>query len=258
MKAVILAGGYGSRLSEETTVRPKPMVEIAGRPILWHIMKIYSAHGINDFVICCGYKGWMIKQYFANYFLYGCDIHLDLAANRLEVLNNRVEPWSITLVETGLETATGGRLKRAREYIEDEAFCFTYGDGVADLDITDVIRFHREQDVLATLTSVQPPARFGALDFDETHTRIRRFKEKKYGSESWVNGGFFVIEPDAIDYVEDDSQMWEHVPMEKLADQGQLAVYKHTGFWRCMDHLSDKVQLEKLWDSGQPPWKIWE
>jgi glucose-1-phosphate cytidylyltransferase len=257
MKAVILAGGYGSRLSEETSVRPKPMVEIGGRPILWHIMKIYAAHGITEFVVCCGYKGYMIKQYFAEYFLHSRDVRIDLAENRIEVLNNRSEPWTVTLLDTGLETATGGRLRRVREHLGDETFCFTYGDGVSDVDITRTIAFHRDQGVLATLTSVQPPSRFGALVFDPSHTRIQRFKEKLAGAESWINGGFFVLEPAVVDLVTKDSEMWEHAPMEKLAEQGQLGVFRHFGFWRCMDHLSDKMALEELWASGDPPWKVW-
>jgi glucose-1-phosphate cytidylyltransferase len=257
MKSVILAGGYGSRLSEETTVRPKPMVEIGGKPILWHIMKIYEAHGITDFIICCGYKGDMIKEYFADYFLHASDLRFDLKNNKMEVLNCHAEPWTVTLVDTGLETATGGRLRQVASYLGDEAFCFTYGDGVSDVHIRDVIAFHREQGVLVTVTAVQPPARFGALVFDESGTRVRRFKEKQSGSESWVNGGFFVIEPAAIEYITEDAQMWEFAPLERLAQEGQLAAFRHDGFWRCMDHLSDKVQLEGMWDSGAPPWKVW-
>lgn len=257
MQSVILAGGYGSRLSEETTVRPKPMVEIGGRPILWHIMKIYSAFGINDFIICCGYKGHMIKEYFANFLYRESDLRVDLRHNRFEVLNRNVEPWTVTLVDTGLTTATGGRLRRVRSYL-DGPFCFTYGDGVGNVDIGEVIRFHQRQNVLVTLTSVQPPARFGALEFDASQTRVEAFKEKKDGSEWWVNGGFFVVEPEAIDFVDADDQMWEAEPMERLAERQQLAVYKHHGFWRCMDHLSDKVALERLWEGGNPPWKVWE
>lgn len=258
MKAVILAGGYGSRLSEETTVRPKPMVEIGGRPILWHIMKIYAAHGIRDFVICTGYKGHMIKEYFANYFMQSSDICFDLAENRMEVLVNRAEPWRVTLVDTGLETATGGRLLRARQYIGEETFCFTYGDGLCNVDIQDLIRFHRAKGLLVTLTAVQPPGRYGAFDLTDDETRVHWFKEKVKGDRSWVNGGFFVVEPAAIDYVEHDRVMWEAKPMERLAGEGQLAAYKHEGFWRCMDHLSDKVQLEAIWNEGSAPWKVWE
>lgn len=258
VKAVILAGGYGSRLSEETTVRPKPMVEVGGRPILWHIMKIYEAHGITDFVICCGYKGYMIKQYFADYYLHSSDLRFDLASNRMDLLNHRPEAWTVTLVDTGLTSGTGGRLRRIREHVAEGTFCVTYGDGVTDAPIGKIVEFHREQGALATLTAVQPPARFGALDFDPGETRIRAFKEKKQGSDTWVNGGFFVMEPAALDTITADEQMWEAAPMENLAERDQLAVYKHRGFWRCMDHLSDKMTLESLWESGSPPWKVWE
>lgn len=257
MKAVILAGGYGSRLSEETTVRPKPMVEVGGQPILWHIMKIYAAHGIRDFVICCGYKGHMIKQYFVDYYLHTSDLRFDLATNSMELLNHNPEDWRVTLVDTGLTSGTGGRLRRAREYLDNETFCMTYGDGVTDAPIGDIIAFHRDQKAMATLTAVQPPARFGALDLDEGQTRIRAFQEKKAGSDSWVNGGFFVIEPEALDTIAADEEMWEASPMEQLAARDQVAVYRHRGFWRCMDHLSDKMKLETLWNEGNPPWKVW-
>lgn len=257
MKAVILAGGYGSRLSEETTIRPKPMVEIGGRPMLWHIMKIYSHYGINDFIICCGYKGHMIKEYFTNYFLFGGDVRVDLQQNKLEVLKNRTEPWTVTCVETGLETATGGRLRRIREYLDDEPFCFTYGDGVCDVDIGSVVEFHQQEGTLATLTAVQPPARYGAFDLNDADHRVHFFKEKVKGDGTWINGGFFVIEPSAIDYIEDDMMMWEFDPLERLAREGQLSAFRHGGFWRCMDHLSDKMHLEDAWASGAPPWKVW-
>jgi glucose-1-phosphate cytidylyltransferase len=257
MKTVILAGGFGSRLSEETHVKPKPMVEIGGKPILWHIMKIYAKHGVSDFVICCGYKGYMIKEYFANYFLYQSDCRFELKTNRMTVLENGVEDWSVTLIDTGERTMTGGRLKRVREYIGNETFCLTYGDGVSDIDISAVIRFHQEQKVLATLTAAQPPGRFGALTLGNEQTYVHEFREKPGGDGAWVNGGFFVLEPGAIDYVTDDSTIWEREPLERLARDGNLAAYKHRGFWHPMDSLRDKVFLEELWNSGNPPWKVW-
>ncbi len=257
MKAVILAGGYGTRLAEETGVRPKPMVEIGGMPILWHIMKIYARYGIRDFIICCGYKGYMIKEFFANYLVRNSDIRVDLARQRVEVLKPAVEPWSVTLVDTGEQCGTGGRLRRVREYLGNARFCFTYGDGVADVDLEATLRFHEQEQVLATLTAVQPPARYGALDLAPEHARVRMFKEKRGEEHAWVNGGFFVLEPAALDYVTDDSQMFEGPPMERLAAEGQLAAYRHHGFWRCMDHLSDKIHLEDLWASGHAPWKTW-
>ena len=254
MKAVILAGGLGSRISEETIVRPKPMVELGGMPVLWHIMKIYSHHGIHDFVVCLGYKGYMIKEYFANYFLHMSDVTFDLRNNKLEVHQNLSEPWSVTLVDTGQSTQTGGRLKRVRKYI-DGTFCFTYGDGLSDVDITDLLAFHRQQGTQATLTAVQPPGRFGVIDFEEE--KIAAFQEKPPGDGGWVNGGFFVLEPEVIDRIEGDSTAWEREPLEGLAKAGQLSAYKHSGFWQPMDTLRDRTYLEGLWTSGQAPWKVW-
>lgn len=256
MKAVILAGGLGSRLSEETIVRPKPMVELGGRPILWHIMKIYSHFGINDFVVCLGYKGYMIKEYFANYFLHMSDVTINLRNNELKVHQSSSEPWTVTLVDTGEETMTGGRLKRARAHVNEETFCFTYGDGVSDVDIKALIAFHREQGSFATLTAVQPPGRFGVIDMDEE--RIRAFAEKPPGEGSWINGGFFVLEPAIFDYIEGDQTTWEREPLERLARDGHLSAYKHAGFWQPMDTLRDKILLENLWNSGNPPWKVWQ
>lgn len=257
MKAVILAGGYGTRLSEETVIRPKPMVEVGDRPILWHIMKQYSAHGINDFVICCGYKGHMIKQYFAEYMLYTADMTIDLRENRMDVLSNETEPWTVTLVDTGENSMTGGRLRRVRQFIGEETFCFTYGDGVSDVDITALIAFHREQGKKATLTATQQPGRFGAFSLKESDTTIRSFHEKPKGDGAWINGGFFVLEPAAIDYVTADETVWEREPMEQLARDGELAAFRHEGFWQPMDTLRDKHVLEELWASGQAPWKQW-
>lgn len=257
MKAVILAGGLGSRISEETSVRPKPMVEIGGKPILWHIMKIYSHYGINDFVICCGYKGYVIKEYFANYFLHMSDITFDMSNNRMEVHQHYAEPWRVTLVDTGENTMTGGRLRRVRQYVEhDEAFCFTYGDGVSDVDIAKLIAFHREQGVDATLTATYPPGRFGALD---THAdKVTSFKEKPKGDGGMINGGFFVLSPKVIDLIDNDATLWEREPLEALAQAGQLAAFTHDGFWQPMDTLRDKILLEELWQSGKAPWKVWE
>ena len=256
MKAVILAGGLGTRLSEETSVRPKPMVEIGGKPILWHIMKIYSAHGIREFVICLGYKGYVIKEYFANYFLHMSDVTFDVAKNRMDVHNNSVEPWRVTLVDTGEATMTGGRLKRVAPYLRGEtAFCFTYGDGVGDIDIARTLRFHESHRRLATMTATQPPGRFGALDIDGDG--VRSFQEKPGGDGGWINGGFFVLSPAVIDYIEDDETMWERDPLERLAAEGQLMAYKHAGFWLPMDTLRDKQHLEDLWQSGKAPWKLW-
>jgi glucose-1-phosphate cytidylyltransferase len=256
MKAVILAGGLGTRISEETHLKPKPMVEIGGRPILWHVMKLYSAHGIHEFIICAGYKGYVIKEYFANYFLHMSDVTFDMTSNSMEVHNRRAEPWKVTIVDTGDETMTGGRLKRVRNYIGDETFCFTYGDGVGDVDITKALSFHSEKRKLATLTAVQPPGRFGALGINQSGI-VSRFEEKPEGDGAWINGGFFVLEPKAIDYVPDDLMPWERAPLENLAKDQQLAAYRHHGFWQPMDTLRDKIHLEELWESGEAPWKVW-
>jgi len=258
MKAVILAGGFGTRLSEETSVRPKPMVEIGGRPILWHIMKIYSTHGVNEFVICCGYKGGFIKEYFSNYFLRQSDVTFDLKKNEMKVHHNGVEPWKVTLVDTGFSTMTGGRIKRIKEHINDETFCMTYGDGVSNLDIQSLIKFHNAQNTFATLTAVQPPGRFGSFNLGYEQTKIDSFKEKPQGDGAWINGGFFVLEPEVFDYIEGDQTVWEKEPMESLANDGKLSAYKHKGFWQPMDTLRDKNYLEDLWNSENSPWKIWE
>jgi glucose-1-phosphate cytidylyltransferase len=255
MKAVILAGGLGTRISEETAMRPKPMVEVGGNPILWHIMKIFSAHGIQDFIICLGYKGYMIKEYFANYFLHMSDVTFDMVNNKMEVHQNHVEPWRVTLVDTGTETMTGGRLKRIRPYLDDEDFCFTYGDGVGDVNITELIAFHKDQTRLATLTATQPPGRFGAISLQQN--RITAFQEKPAGDSGWINGGFFVLSPKVIDYIAGDSTVWERDPMERLAKEGQLSAFLHNGFWQPMDTLRDKVRLEELWATGSAPWKVW-
>ena len=256
MKAVILAGGLGTRISEETSVKPKPMVEIGGKPILWHILKIYSSHGINDFVICCGYKGYVIKEYFANYFLHMSDVTLDMANNQMEVHQRYAEPWRVTLVDTGMDTMTGGRLKRVAPYVKDEeAFCFTYGDGVSDVNITELVEFHRTQKVKATLTATLPPGRFGALDLQGS--KVRSFKEKPKGDGAMINGGFFVLTPDVAGLIAGDETTWEQEPLESLARDGQLAIYRHYHFWQPMDSLRDKTQLEKHWESGKAPWKIW-
>lgn len=255
MKAVILAGGMGTRISEETATRPKPMVEIGGRPILWHIMKIYSAHGIHDFIVCLGYKGYIIKEYFANYFLHMSDVTFDIAKNTTQVHHNSAEPWCVTLVDTGENTMTGGRLKRVQSYLDDKEFCFTYGDGVGDVDIGALIGFHRHQGTLATLTAMQPPGRFGALNLDGH--RIASFEEKPRGDGGRINGGFFVLSPKVIDYIDGDDSIWEREPVEKLAREGQMSAYLHKGFWQPMDTLRDKNQLEELWASGKAPWKIW-
>ena len=255
MKAVILAGGKGTRIAEETSIKPKPMVEIGGRPILWHIMKIYSAHGINEFVICLGYKGYLIKEYFANYFLHTSDVTFDMVNNRMEVHRQHSEPWRVTLVDTGEDTQTGGRLKRIAEYLDDEAFCLTYGDGVGNIDITACIAHHRQQNRLGTVTAVQPPGRFGRLDINGPV--LSGFREKPQGDGDWINGGFFVLSPTVLDYIPGDHALWEKEPMERLAQEGQMAVYRHDGFWQPMDTLRDKNLLEDLWASGQAPWKNW-
>jgi glucose-1-phosphate cytidylyltransferase len=257
MKAVILAGGLGTRLSEETSTRPKPMVEIGGKPILWHIMKMYSAHGINDFVICCGYKGYVIKEYFANYFLHMSDVTFNMRDNNMEVHNKRAEPWNVTLVDTGENSMTGGRLLRVAEYVKDEdAFCFTYGDGVGDIDIAETIRFHKSHGKAATLTATYPPGRFGALDIH--NKQVMNFKEKPKGDGAMINGGFFVLTPKVLDYLKDDSSVWEQAPLMSLAEDGDLMAYQHQGFWQPMDTLRDKHLLEQLWESGKAPWKNWE
>ncbi|HIP53344.1 MAG TPA: glucose-1-phosphate cytidylyltransferase [Chromatiales bacterium] len=258
MKAVILAGGLGTRISEETSIRPKPMVEVGGMPILWHIMKIYSAHGINDFIVCLGYKGHIIKEYFANYFLYmSTDVTYDFEKNTTEIHANNAEPWRVTLVETGLNTMTGGRLRRVRDYLDDETFCLTYGDGVTNANISEEIAFHKKHGLKATLVGVQPPGRFGAFTLHHGGGRIESFREKPHGDGAWVNGGFFVLDPSVIDYIEGDSTVWEKAPMERLAEEGQLAAFRHEGFWQPMDTLRDKQYLESLWESGDAPWKIW-
>jgi glucose-1-phosphate cytidylyltransferase len=255
MKSVILAGGLGTRLSEETQSKPKPMVEIGGRPILWHVMKIYSAYGINDFIICAGYRGYTIKEYFANYFLHMSDVTFDMKSNSVEVQTRRSEPWRVTIVDTGESTMTGGRLKRVRSYLGDETFCFTYGDGVGDVDIAESIRFHRQQGLTATLTGVQPPGRYGALEIHGN--KVSRFQEKPEGDGGFINGGFFVMEPSAIDLIDGDDSIWERKPLETLAATGQLAIYRHAGFWQPMDTLRDKNHLEDLWSRGKAPWKKW-
>jgi glucose-1-phosphate cytidylyltransferase len=257
MQVVILAGGYGTRISEESAVRPKPMLEIGGRQILWHIMKIYLAHGLNDFVICCGYKGHVIKQFFRDYALDNADVRFDMRENTTQLLRSASEPWRITLVETGLETMTGGRLKRAADYLGDGPFCCTYGDGVGDVDIRALVEFHKSQKTLATVTAVQPPGRFGAFTLHAEDARVPSFKEKPGGDGAWINGGFFVLERKALDLVEGDQTVWEREPMETLAANGELSAFRHTGFWQPMDTLRDKQMLEGLWSSGKAPWKIW-
>jgi glucose-1-phosphate cytidylyltransferase len=257
MKAVILAGGLGTRLSEETATRPKPMVEIGGKPVLWHILKMYSHHGINDFVICCGYKGYVIKEYFANYFLHTSDVTFDMRSNEMQVHHKRAEPWRVTLVDTGETSMTGGRLHRVADYVRnEEAFCFTYGDGVSDIDIEATIAFHRDHGKAATLTATYPPGRFGALDIDRG--AVRSFKEKPKGDGALVNGGFFVLSPRVLSYLEDDATVWEREPLQKLAEDNQLMAFQHDGFWQPMDTLRDKQLLEELWNSGKAPWKKWD
>lgn len=256
MKAIILAGGLGTRLSEETHLKPKPMVEIGGYPILWHIMKLYSSHGINEFIICCGYKGYFIKEYFSNYYLHNADVSFDLEKGTSEIHRRGSEPWKVTLVDTGLETLTGGRLKRVAAYLEvGETFCFTYGDGVGDIDIRASIAFHKKNGKLATLTAVSPPGRFGALDIQDSS--VKRFMEKPQGDGGLINGGFFVLNEKVIEFIHDDSTTWEAEPLEKLAEQGQLSAFEHNGFWQPMDTLRDKTKLEELWNGGEAPWKVW-
>jgi glucose-1-phosphate cytidylyltransferase len=256
VKAVILAGGLGTRLSEETSVKPKPMVEVGGKPILWHIMKIYAANGITDFIVCCGYKGYVIKEFFTNYVLHTADVSIDLASNKITYEHTRSEPWKVTLVDTGETTMTGGRLKRVKDYLDDETFCLTYGDGVGNINIKDAIKLHRDEGSLATLTAVQPPGRFGAFTLgNDTH--IKNFHEKPHGDGAWVNGGYFVLEPGVIDHIEGDATVWESEPLETLAKAGQLTAYRHYDFWQPMDTLRDRKYLEDLWSSGEAPWKIW-
>lgn len=256
MKAVILAGGLGTRLSEETHLKPKPMVEIGGRPILWHIMKLYSHYGINEFIICAGYRGYVIKEYFANYFLHMSDVTFDMRGNTMEVHERRSEPWKVTVVDTGEGTMTGGRLRRVRDYIGNDTFCFTYGDGVANVNIGDAIDLHQQAQLKATLTAVQPPGRYGALATEGD--QVLHFQEKPIGDGAWINGGFFVLEPSVIDLIQTDSTSWEGEPLQSLAESHQLGVYKHSGFWRAMDTLRDKIQLEEMWEGGSAPWKVWQ
>jgi glucose-1-phosphate cytidylyltransferase len=255
MKVVILAGGLGTRISEETLVRPKPMVEIGGKPLLWHLMKTYAHHGHNEFVVCCGYKGYMIKEYFANYFLHTSDVTFDLAKNAMEVHQHASEPWRVTLVDTGDASQTGGRLKRVQRYVEDAPFCFTYGDGLADVDVGRLVEFHRRGGRLATVTAVRPPGRFGALSMDGAS--VSGFAEKPLGDGGWINGGFFVLEPGVFRYLHGDEDVWEHAPLEGLARDGQLDAYRHEGFWQPMDTLREKNLLEELWHKGDAPWKSW-
>ncbi|NVN95419.1 MAG: glucose-1-phosphate cytidylyltransferase [Bacteroidetes bacterium] len=259
MKVVILAGGLGSRLSEETTLKPKPMVEIGGRPILWHIMKIYSHYGYNDFIICCGYKGYMIKEYFANYFLHQADVTIDLKQNKLEVHQSNVEPWRITLIDTGLDTMTGGRIKKIQKYIGNEPFMLTYGDGLGNVNIKELVEFHTKQNKLATVTVVQPSGRFGAIHFNqENSVEIFAFQEKPKGDNTWINGGFFVLQPEVFDYIKDgDSTIWEREPLETLAKDKQLHAFRHYGFWKPMDTIRDKEDLEDLWKTDKCDWKLW-
>lgn len=255
MKAVILAGGLGTRISEESHLKPKPMIEIGGKPILWHIMKIYSSYGVNDFIVCLGYKGYIIKEYFSNYFLHMSDVTFDMRENEMKIHQKFVEPWSITLVDTGELTMTGGRLKRIQPYINEETFCLTYGDGVSDVNISKLINHHQSMGYLATVTAIQPPGRYGALMID--NDIVHHFQEKPEGDGSWINGGFFVLEPEVFQYIEGESTMWEQQPLQKLAADGQLSAYKHNGFWQAMDTLRDKRTLEELWMAGNPPWKVW-
>ena len=255
MKAVILAGGLGTRLSEESAVRPKPMVEIGGKPILWHIMKIYSAYGVTDFIVCCGYKGYVIKEYFANYYLHTCDVTFRMSDNEMEVHQSATEPWNVTLVDTGENTSTGGRLKRVSRYVSGDDFFFTYGDGLGDVDLKALVDLHRAQGTLATVTAVQPPGRFGYVTMEDE--KVISMVEKPDGDGKWINGGFFVLSPRVLEYIEGDETVWEREPMERLAAEGNLASYRHRGFWHPMDTLRDKLYLEDLWAGGNPPWKVW-
>ena len=256
MKAVILAGGFGTRISEESYLKPKPMIEIGGKPILWHIMKIYSYYGINDFIICCGYKGYVIKEYFANYFLHMSDITFDMTSNERVVHQNYAEPWRVTLVDTGENTLTGGRLLRIRHHLDNEPFCFTYGDGIADIDLSELLKLHKAHGKSATVTAIQPPGRYGELNLQAG--LVKNFQEKPAGDGAWINGGFFILNPSVIDLIEGDQSSWEGEPLFRLAQQGELMAYQHKGFWQAMDTLRDKNQLEDLWKNGNAPWKIWE
>lgn len=256
MKAVLLAGGYGTRISEETHLKPKPMIEIGDKPILWHIMKLYSYYGINDFIICLGYKGYVIKEFFANYFLHMSDVTFDMSNNQMEVHQHHAEPWKVTLVDTGEHTMTGGRLKRVQDYVGEDTFCFTYGDGVSNVNISELVKFHRKMDVKCTVTSVKPPGRFGAIDV--LQDKIVSFQEKPIGDGNWINGGFFVLEPSIFDYISGENTTWEKEPLENLALEGNLAAFRHHGFWQCMDTLRDKVKLERLWNENRAEWKVWE
>jgi glucose-1-phosphate cytidylyltransferase len=258
VKVVVLAGGLGSRLSEETTVRPKPMVEIGEEPMLWHIMKIYAHYGFTDFIICCGYKGEQIKEYFASYALRTANVTFDLSNDTMELHGRRTEPWRVTLVDTGLETMTGGRIRAAADYLGGETFCLTYGDGVADIDLRALVAFHKQHERLATLTAVQPEGRFGAVLLHEDQILIEQFREKPVGDGAWINGGFFVLEPAVIDYIEGDDTVWEAEPLRRLARDGQLAAFKHDGFWHAMDTLRDRANLESIWATGDAPWKVWD
>lgn len=255
MKAVILAGGFGTRISEESHLRPKPMIEIGGKPILWHIMKMYSHHGINDFIICLGYKGYIIKEYFSNYFLHMSDVTFRMQTNEIDIHQHGVEPWNVTLVDTGEKSMTGGRLKRVASYLGDETFCFTYGDGVSDIDISSLITSHRNSGRKATVTAIQPPGRYGSLVIDSD--AVHQFQEKPAGDGTWINGGFFVLEPEVLDYIDGDATVWEQEPLQRLAREDQLSAYKHTGFWQAMDTLREKNLLEDMWSSGRAPWKSW-
>ncbi len=256
MKAIILAGGLGTRISEESHLKPKPMIEIGGKPVLWHIMKMYSSYDVNEFIICCGYKGYVIKEYFANYFLHMSDVTFDMTNNNMQVHHQNAEPWKVTLVDTGENTMTGGRLKRVAEYIDEEDFCFTYGDGVSDINIAELIQFHKKQNTKATVTAVQPPGRFGSLNIKDN--KIETFEEKPKGDGSWISGGFFVLKPEALNYIDGDDTVWEREPLERLAQNGELSSYIHKGFWKPMDTLRDKITLDELWSSGEAPWRVWK
>ncbi len=255
MKTVILAGGYGTRITEETQRRPKPMIEIGGKPILWHIMKIYTAHGLTDFIICCGYRGYMIKEYFANYFLHMSDVTFDFSDNRMHVHEKKAEPWTVTLVDTGENTMTGGRLKKVSQYLDNDPFCFTYGDGLSDIDLKKLIKFHKSQKTLATVTAVRPPGRFGSMEMEEG--KVSKFIEKPVLGSGCINGGFFVLSPGALDYIKTNNSVWEEEPIQELTNDGELSAFEHTGFWQPMDTLRDKMRLDRMWESGKAPWKMW-